>query len=474
MHEQPSGEPPAHGAPRTVMPPLASRSPAPAPEDHSLPAPVSGPPKSVKFRPPRRSKLKLLLGLVIILLLLGAASAAAYYTVLLPNQPEALWHTAMDNTAKGYDGLIDYSQKHVNDKGGELSGTYSFDGAVKTDGALQASWYDGTGTAKLDVGVGTGRATLEGRLFKSASQNPDVYVNVTGIKGLATQYNQPNLEPTLTQLDGQWIAIDHTMFDNLEKQLTQGQATQPLTLTPQDSLDIGRKTGEALKAYVFTDDPARAVFTIQQKVGREEHDGRSTYHYKAGVHKQHLKDFAAALKDKLNQTKLKDLLGGKSLEQVIEYDQLIKEIDKIDTNTATADVWIDTQTKLFQAVRIYNKPGDTNNYVEFGVPYTGGDDMPFVLKLAGKDQGSEDEATVRLTLNTKTNQSKLAVSASNKGKQTTTFKLDLSSKIRTEPVRVDKPTNAKPLAEVMSTLGLSPQALERATGSLQSLPLREQ
>jgi hypothetical protein len=357
----------------------------------------------------------------------------------------------MTNSARGYDALVEHSQPSADAKGSDVQGTFSTDGTFKTDGSFGASWFDGNGTAKLDVGLGVTRAVLESRVLRSTSTNPDVYLNVSGLKGVGNQLKRPELEPLIAQTDGQWIALDHTLLDNYQKQLAPGSTAVAAQLTAEDGKQMAQKLGEALDQHIFTVDPAHAVFTMTQKVGKERREGRPTYHFKATIHKDHLKEFVSTLHAKLGETKLKGVLDG-PVASAFSTQNLSKRVDALNTDSLVVDAWVDTQTKAFQAVRIpVDARAPASNYLEFTAPYHGGSEVPLGLKLASTDGATNIDADARLTLNTQTNESKLAVTATQKTNWgTNALKLNLTAKPRTQALTVEKPAAAKPLAEVLA------------------------
>lgn len=184
------------------------------------------------------------------------------------------------------------------------------------------------------------------------------------------------------------------------------------------------------------------------------------YHYKVGVDKQHLKDFVSDFKDRLKETKVKDLLGEQSIEEAISYEELLKEIDKLDTDKAVADAWVDAKTKLFHAIRIADE-NSNENYFEFGTPYTGGDEYPFTMKFVSTD-GTAD---IKIALNSKTDAVKLTANAQFAGGGSDgTFDLELNLTPRTQAVTIEKPAGAKPLLESLGEFGpLIQQSLDGAS-----------
>lgn len=461
-------KPTVFGPQQDVQPTPTVSSPQPSVNDGSsnsvvnnsgTPAQVQYPVSASDFNKQAKSKnTTRLLAVVVAVLLLVGGSATAYLGLIVPNKPENVWAKALSNTADGYDRLVKYADEQKDVKGADFKGTFKVEtGGFATDGSIEASHFEENGFIKADVGLGASRANLEARILKSNTTTPDLYIKVSGIKGLGSTLGSPEVEQIINNVNDQWVFIDHTMLDNLEKQLlaTSGQTPQNTQLTPEESLDIFNKTGEALREYIFTDEETKAVFTLKEFVAKEDRGGREMFHYKVGVDKQHLKDFVTSYKDKLKQTKIQDLLNGQSIEEAIQFEELLKQIDTIDTNKAVADAWVDKKTKLFHAVRI-SDPKTPDTYFEFGTPYTGGDDYPFAMKFVSKENSSDINANFRISVNTKTDAIEFVANVT--GDDSTTgeggsFEMKFTGTPRTEAVSVEKPTDAKPLLEVLGDLG---------------------
>ncbi len=400
-------------------------------------------------------KRNLFLVIVIVAVVILGTGAAAYNLLIVPNNPEKLWPTALSNTGKVYDRFINYAEQNKDIKGINITGTFKGgSGNFTTDGSINGKFYEGNGEIKTDIGLGTSRPVIESRFIKSSSGTPDIYIKINGVKGAGSQFGESGagIEAMASSLDGQWIGIDHTLLDNLTKayasQAGVDAGTGTADLTSDDIVDISKKTGEALDNHVFTDDKAKAVFVIKESVGKEKRDDRQNYHYKVTVNKQNLKDFVTDLKNRINQTKLKQTLGSRSLEEAMGYDNLLKQIDQMNTDKAVADVWVDMGTKLIRYIRI-NDEKSADNYVELGIPYDGGDEYPFTINAVNKSGEKSENSNFKFTINTKTS---TATAITDFSSGDVDFKLDLKMTENKQPIQVEKPANPKPLSEVLGAL----------------------
>jgi hypothetical protein len=422
----------------TVLPPAST-------EIHSAPVtmPGSGPKKS--------NKKKLLLGIVIGLIILIGGSAGAYFGTILPNKPENMWKAALENTADGYDRLVEYSSTKKDIKGVKAKGSLKLEGTAAGDGKIDAQTYEGNGKYNFDIGFAGSRYELEGlTIVPEGAKSPDMYFRVKGIKGLGGLLQaSPFAEtgPFLDSLDGQWIFVDHTLFDQLAS--TAKQQSTP-SLSRDDITTIAKAVGEVNRDYLFSDTPDKQVLTVAQQIGREDRDGRSTYHYKVGVNKENLKMYITALKERLKQTKLKELFGEESYNQY--FDSLLANIDRQNFEASdTADVWVDTKTKLIRIIRFTDKK-QTENYAEVGLLYNGGDEYPFLLDFHFPKDSQPGTALIKTTLNTKTDTVKIDLTADLTGEEKEKITGELTLEPNNQPVEVTKPEGAKPVMEIVGAL----------------------
>lgn len=429
---QPVGGP-VPGEPGTIVGTLQ-----PAPQQSPLPSM----PKKPRFK-----KTVVIAGVVAALVVLGGVAAAFYITSA--NNPEKLWKTALDNTSKGYDHLVAYNnEQQSKSSGGTLKGTYNVSANnIAADGTIDSKFDAKNSSTKVDLGISGTRFSAEIlSTIPEGAKNPDLYVKVSGVKGLDTLLGStaPGIGSALASFDNQWLVVDHTLFDQAEQ--SDGQSAGLAELSDQDVTAVAETFGRVNKEYIFTDNPSKAVLTVKQNVGKEKRDNRDVYHYKVSYNKTNLKSYATTMKDELNKTKFKGLLVTDK-----EFNDLIASVDKLDEN-GQADVWVDTKTKLIRTVRFTDSKNQAN-FLEIGLNYNGGDEYPFVLTTESKEQTSEIKAELKATLNTKSNV--ITFDGSIDGKENNQpikagMKATLSPS--NETVTIEKPAGAKSLLEVYSQL----------------------
>ncbi len=401
----------------------------------------------------KRKKQLLISGVAALVLIFGG-SAAAYFGIVLPNTPDRLWKTAMQNTNQGYDELVKYAEESQKNKGGTLDGNFKINaGGVVADGSINSKYYENDSQTKLDIGAAGARVNME-LLTKAAanSKNPDIYAKVSGLKGL-DQLLGPSaggIGQQLSGIDSQWFVIDHTLLDQVQSSTTGQQGAAGFT--SQDAIDFMKDIGDVTKEYMLTEDPDKAVLIVRNNVGKETVDGRSVYHYAVGFNKNNLKAYNKALCDRLAKSQFYKLFaagsgGAAGLESC--YDT--KSIDDIKDNEVI-DVWIDTKTKLIRTVRLYDDKNQAN-HLDLGLHYTGGDEYPFVLKLTLKDKQTSGNVDVKMTLNRKTNKVILSADANMiVDNQPIKFTINLTDQPGNDKLNVVKPEGAKPLQEALGGL----------------------
>ena len=441
-------EPASTSGPSVFGPTPAGSEPAPTPTVSTPPTqqPVSG----SELQKSKKKKLSLPVVIALAAILLLSGSAAAYFGYILPNKPENVWEKALTNTARGYDGLVNYAEETKDIKGFKAKGKLKLEGVVAGDGNIEMHGDEKNATIKADIGFAGSRYNIDALLnTPDGSETPDLYFKVGGIKGVGDLFAGSPYEdfgPLINQLDSQWIFVDHTLFDQMAS--SAGAGNQP-TLTEDDMLAIARAVGEVNREYLFSTDPGKRVFTVAKQVGKEERDGRSVYHYEVGYNKDNLKKYVTALKDRLKDTKVKDLLeaSGQSYDEAFDIEDTLREIDRL-KGDETADVWVDMRTKLIRYVR-FSDENNKDNYVEIGVPYNGGDEVPFTLlfNVAEEDPGKVE---LSLTVNTETHISVLKLDSSfESGGQKQTITGDLTFEPSDQTVEFTKPDSARPIMEII-------------------------
>ncbi|HVS58830.1 MAG TPA: hypothetical protein VHD60_03805 [Candidatus Saccharimonadales bacterium] len=416
-----------------------------------------GAPAPAKVKKPRRW-LKWAIPAGVTVVVLGGGGAAAYFGYYM--NPSVIWSQSMSNTAKGLSRLTDYT-KHLAasppGKGLDMSGDYKVTSGGSTIDGTVSSVSDGK-NSKATVDLNLPVAKIEANVIGVAvpnDTNSDWYLQVKGFKGLA---DLSGMGSVLDTYDGQWIAINHTLLDDLEGM--QKQATKSsIVLTGKDVLDLTQSFSATTQQYVFSSSSKTAVMTVAQKIGKETQDGRSVYHYKVHFDKANLKAYVQALRDDLQNSQVGKYLtqtSGQSIDKVLNFSDLLKSIDNIKSNY-TADVWVDMGTRLVHKVR-FPDVNNSDTYFEVGQNYSGGNTYPFVLTFHEKNGTDVTTTTVETALDSKANSltTKLTVdekdsaNSGNNGSAT----IDLTLKPTNGSVSVTAPKDAKSLADIMNELGL--------------------
>jgi hypothetical protein len=213
--------------------------------------------------------------------------------------------------------------------------------------------------------------------------------------------------------------------------------------------------GDASKQNVFTSDPDKMAFTVKKEVGKEKQDGRSVYHYVAGINKDNLKNYINALCDNLKQSNLKKYFNGdaQSTADAIGCSTASKSVDNFDTSR-TADVWVDLHTKLIHKVRITDTK-NKDNYFELAQDYQGGDKFPFAMNFHSKDSGLTNDSSINLTLDTKANSLEFKAQTTDSGADNLKASAELTISPHSGKVNVQKPDGAENIIQLLNDLGFA-------------------
>jgi len=384
-------------------------------------------------------------------LVIFAGVAAAYLGYVVPNKPEHMWNSALVNTGKGYDKLSQFADNLSSIKGSTIDGNFKIGGDTSADGLIKGS-SDSNGNGELSGNISAAGMKIDYnfRTIKAANSTyPDVYFKLDGLQGLGDLLGSgnPELTKSINGLNGQWYFIDHSLFSQLRGD--SGSANQQISAN--DIKPVLNAVGNASKQYIFTSDTKKQAIVIRQKIGKETQDGRSVYHYKAGINKANLKAWNQQVCDNLKDTKLfKYFANGEGADQMLKDCKDTSSIDNI-KDSDTTDVWVDTHTKLVHKVRFYSSQSNKNNYFDIGQDYQGGDEIPFMLGFVSQNSG---KGSIKLVLNTKTNSLKLSGDASSGSGSKTNGNFSLNITPNSAPVKVETPTGAKSFVQLLNDMGL--------------------
>ncbi len=404
--------------------------------------------------PPKKRWLMPTLVALIVLIALGGGYVFALY---LPNQPGAVFSRSLKNTADGYDDLVSYEQAQANQhyKGSATNGTLKVSGqdfSADGDFSFNTSGNTVAGTANLDLAGEKLSANIRG-LVTSGQTLPDTYVQLNGVKPMLDALGMSKYD----NLDGQWIAIDHTLLQSLSNNTKMNPVSAPTAAQIQDAL---AKAGTVNRNYLLSTKSDKAILTNKKYLGKSKQDGRDVYGYTVGYSKAHLKAYVTALGQALDSSSLNAWVkqaSGKSISAMLQPSR----VDSLDGNY-TFTMYVDAKTKLPHAVR-FPDASVTSNYLQLGLNYTGGKSYPFTLRLQTSSGDAPVLLTATATLDTATN--KLNVAASLDISSSSPLKMDatFTTVPSNQPVHVTAPSGAVPITQVLAQLGLTPTGLSSSS-----------
>ena len=421
------------------------------PVQSSGPAPVS----DVK---PKRSKSKWFLPAILAGFLVLGGSAAAYLTVF-KKSPESAWESALTNTVAGIDKYLSNSY-NIEQKGFKIEGNFKVSSPIAIDGSSEGQWYESNGELKSNVGVAGARFNTNLRTISAdGSTTPDLYFKVDGLEGVDDLIagfggpQQSGYSEILASINDQWFFVDHTLIDQYT---ASADSSSGLQFTEEDMKEVSTKVMVVLKDRMFSTASDKAVFNIAETLGKEDFEGTSSYKMRVAVNKDNFKEFVTALKDSIKDTKAEELLKTgnttASLEEILDFDKLLKDIDDTDFSKATADVWVEANGGFIRNVRLYPVQGqEATNYLDFGLNYTGGDEFPFQIKATMDDDGTKGTVILGMAINQANGDVGLSfdVDISTDGSPIKAVGV-LSIKGSNDKVEVEKPAEAKNIFELLA------------------------
>jgi len=390
---------------------------------------------------------------IAVVVLLGGV--AAYYFGYHMN-PSVIYSQSLKNTGKGYDKLINYAdqQSNAHYKGYTASGSYKVNSkSFTTDGQIAFRGDDANSQLTFDVGTGTGRVKADVRTIKSTGTSPDIYVKATGLKGIPGLATDPTMAAQIGKLDDSWIVIDHTLIDNLQKAaMAQGGGSIDDSKLPTSDqvLNASRAYGKVNQEYLFTTKKDKAVTRVVKKYGIEKVGGHKAYHYKVELVKANIKKYDKAQCDALKASQLGSWLKKNKYQVCTDDDKSANDTD----SSNTFDVWADVNQRLIYKVRFADTKNPSTNYADLGLDYKGGDNYPFFISGQTKSGNDTTSGSLVASINSKSNQVNFKFNLKSSGADGMTATGNLVLVPSNSPIKVDKPTGAKPLETVLQELGL--------------------
>lgn len=383
--------------------------------------------------------------------------------VYLPNRPENAYKLGLKLTGIATDRVIDYQKTRKAYPSGTLDATATVKQAGGSfDMTLKGESSETQATMTADANIAGQKINVDLRAVDvEKSENPDIYFKATGV---APFLQQISTDPKLAQLDGKWIAVDHTLFDTYQKQLESQSGAQLQKMPTKEQITDALTKAQAVnKEYIYTTNKDKAVLIYKEYVGKATRNSRQAFHYKTSYDKAHLKAYVKALGAALDSSKLndwsKDQADGKKLSALLRVSDIQSSIDKL-KDGETFDLFIDQGTKLVQSV-VFKSTGSEAGTFTIAQNYTGGDKYPFELS-AEQTSGGSTKAVIGMTLDTKTDKTLFNVKF-DMGSGGTTLDMNGTFVPSNKKVTVEVPTGAIPFMQVMQQFGVDPNALTQET-----------
>jgi hypothetical protein len=440
-------------------------------EDNTTTRDMTAQSNSVATTPSNKKSTSRLMVPIIAGIILAAGTGAAAFNASAQNSPDKIWKDALSNTAYSYDAVLDDAVIDQS-KSLILDGSFNLKSPITADGQMKGRWSDKNAAIEGSIGLSGLRVDSEIRsIVTDGNDVPDVYVYLDGldiVQGLLGSA-QPQLGSIIEQVNGQWIVIDRTLIDQGLKQLEQDTVfnTDALMLSRDNINEISRSSAEVIKDYLLTTDSKKAVFQIADEQtegqGEEEFEGVLAYKYIVTINKENLKSFATAYKDALKSTQFDEYIASTSddsetFEELIEFDQIIEDIDSIDFSKTQNEAWVDLDNRLIRNIRIAPTDQGTKkgSYIEFALLYDGGKTLPFTFSInSAADEKVEDGIDATFGAEYNQEDSSVALSFNIAGSldgQDIDIEAELSITPSDEDFSVVKPTGAKNILEIVGQL----------------------
>ena len=426
-----------------------------------------------KTNKPKKWLLPVVAGAAVLLLGGGAYGYFGVYT----QSPSYIWKQSVKKTGEGLKAFLE--QVPATPKSSKINGTFKLTTPVAADGTLTSVSDEKNMQLTTSFGAAGIRANLELRgITPSGASNPDLYVKVDGVKGLAglAGSSASEIEPILNSVDGKWFVVDHTLLDQATASLKTSDAKIPSNEElRKDMIELSKSMTAVLNERVFTTDDTKAVAALKAKVAKEDFKGRASQHITVQIRKQQLKDFVVAMKDTIKDSKVRELFApntnGKTFEQAIDFDGMLKDLDKANYDTMVADVWLDSSLHYIRNVRIpivdEKDAKKTTGSIDFMLDYKGGDEYPLSVTMSNKDKDAEGTITIGMTLKKASSDATLTLgldmtSEGQKIQGSAEFKMSGSN----DAVSVEKPAGA---TNIMNLLGSYMSELQQLSSGLGAL-----
>lgn len=391
---------------------------------------------------------------------IAVLAAALFGFKAYTSSPNYVWNKSIENTQKAYQTLDTQLQKSAEFKGSVSSGTLSFtaDNSEIT-GSFKAKSAGESADVALDLSFsndnGSGSAVklsagLDMRVIGS-DEYPDIYIRARDLDKVASLLGSMGMSSSeinsmVSEYNNQWYVLEGSYLQQLSSTATGGTAGSQATTMPdtKEIYQLVSKLGKVSSEYIFATQDGKAVLVQKEFVGKEEKNGRATYHYKAEIDKAGLKAYGQALKKVLaDDATARSLMSANDKAEAEKALAYLDDLSKNYKDNETAiDIWVDSGTKLVQTVR-FSDPKNNKSYMELSQLYDASDKLPLQVVV---NEGA-NKATIKVTVDTKKNENTYDIKAT-----TASGNLEFAateSFTNTEP-KIEKPGDAKSIEQLLN------------------------
>jgi hypothetical protein len=305
---------------------------------------------------------------------------------------------------------------------------------------------------------------------------PTIYFQLLGFK----DFELDRYLPGINAYDGKWISIDEAYLKSIDATPTSGSETAEKQITATDVSDLAQSFSKTTTEYLLSSDPNKAVLKQKSFVSREKVDNIDAYHYVVSIDKAHTDNYCKALASNIYKSKVAIKFDGDQASRKKSTDSYAQDcISSFENNISSGKdvhLWIDMQYKIIYKIKVIDAK-KSNNFVEFGQHYTGGDSFKLfanVKEVAAADpcpacaDTSPSSTSINSTLevNPKNTTTLLTISGEGKSDSSdiTTYKFSLNTKPFTGKINTDKPAETIPTANVLKKLGLDTATQDAVRG----------
>jgi hypothetical protein len=236
-------------------------------------------------------------------------------------------------------------------------------------------------------------------------------------------------------------------------------------LSEDDIQGITDAVSTVMRERFFGSDEDKAVFKINEEIGREDFEGTGTYKLNVGVDKDNFISFLESFEPVVKDTKLKDVFEmsspGQSIDDILDFGSISETFKDTDFSDFSADVWVEGNGNFIRNVRVYplEDKKDTN-YLDFLLPYEGGDVFPLTIRATIDDDGTKGTVLFGADINQNNGDTRLSfdVNLVMDGSPISAIG-ELKIENSDEDIIVEEPTDVKNVLELVN----------QATGALQSV-----